>query len=84
MLARPWNWLPDDCWFPRNSGTPAVIAGSRGALLLSCTQASVAELRRQTLASDDSEASTDDRLTLASSSDRERADVVVRHDRGSS
>jgi hypothetical protein len=36
-----------------NSGAPAVISPTRGALLLSCTQASVAELRRQTLATDD-------------------------------
>jgi hypothetical protein len=39
--------------YPCNSGAPAVIARTRGALLLSCTQASVAELRRQTLAPDD-------------------------------
>ncbi len=38
---------------PCNSGAPAVIARSGGALLLSCTQASVAEFRRQTLALDD-------------------------------
>ena len=35
---------------PCNSGAPAVIARTRGALLLSCTQASVAEFRRETLA----------------------------------
>jgi hypothetical protein len=34
-------------------GAPAVIARTRGALLLSCTQASVAELRRPTLAPDE-------------------------------
>jgi len=32
---------------------PAVVARTRGALLLSCTQASVAEFRRQTLAPDE-------------------------------
>ena len=38
---------------PCNSRAPAVIFCTRGALLLSCTQASVAEFRRQTLAPDD-------------------------------
>jgi hypothetical protein len=34
-----------------------VIARTRGALLLSCTQASVAEFRRETLAPDDTQSS---------------------------
>jgi hypothetical protein len=38
---------------PCNSGAPAAIPHSRGTLLLSCTQASVAEFRRQTLALDE-------------------------------
>ena len=38
---------------PCNSGAPAVVACTRGALLLSCTQASVAEFRRQALAPDE-------------------------------
>ena len=38
---------------PCNSGAPAVISRTRRALLLSCTQAIVAEFRRQTLAPDD-------------------------------
>ena len=42
---------------PCNSGAPAVIARTRGALLLSCTQASVAEFRRETLAPDERQAS---------------------------
>ena len=33
-----------------------MIARTRGALLLSCTQASVAEFRRETLAPDDKQA----------------------------
>jgi hypothetical protein len=41
------------CRVPCNSGAPAVISRTRYALLLSCTQASVAELRCQTLAPDD-------------------------------
>jgi hypothetical protein len=42
-----------DCPYPCNSGAPAVISRPRGALLVSCTQASVAESKRQTLAPDD-------------------------------
>jgi hypothetical protein len=38
---------------PCNSGAPAVISRTRGALPRSCTQASVAELRRQTLTPDE-------------------------------
>jgi hypothetical protein len=44
------------------SGTPAVISRMRGVLLLSCTQASVAEFRRQTLALNE--------LRVSSTSDR--------------
>jgi hypothetical protein len=36
-----------------NSRSPTVVSRTLGALLLSCTQASVAEYRRQTLAPDD-------------------------------
>jgi hypothetical protein len=43
---------PRSC-FPCNSGAPALISRARGALLLSCTQASVADFGRQVLASDD-------------------------------
>ena len=42
---------------PCNSGAPADTSRTRGALLLSCTQASVAEFRRQTLAPDDTRSS---------------------------
>jgi hypothetical protein len=38
-------------------GRAGVIARARGALLLSCTQASVGEFRRQTLAPDEIQAS---------------------------
>ena len=41
---------------PCNSRAPAVIFRTRGALLLSCTQASVAEFRRQALAPDEQQA----------------------------
>src|SRR5215216_4936137 len=41
---------------PYNSGAPAVISRTRGALLLSWTQASVAEFRRETLAPDEKQA----------------------------
>jgi hypothetical protein len=41
-----------DCSYPCSSGAPALISRAHGALLLSCTQASVAEFRRQTLAPD--------------------------------
>src|SRR3954453_1082023 len=47
------HW-PEACTTPAgNSGARAVIARSRGALLLSRTQASVAEFRRETLARDE-------------------------------
>jgi hypothetical protein len=38
---------------PCNPGARVLISRARGALLLSCTQASVAEFRRQMLAPDD-------------------------------
>ena len=44
------------CCFPCNSGAPAVISRARGALLLSCTQASVAEFGRPTPAPDEQQA----------------------------
>ena len=44
------------CPLPCNSGVPAVLSRTRGALLLSCTSASVAESRRQTLAPDEHQA----------------------------
>jgi hypothetical protein len=49
---------------PCNSRAPAVISRTRGALLLSCTQASVAEFRRQTLAPDENSSVDRTRLLL--------------------
>jgi len=59
MRQRQWHYR-----FPCNSGA-AVIARTRGALLLSCTQAIVAEFRRQTLGPDEQRAPGDELLPRA-------------------
>jgi hypothetical protein len=57
---------PTHCSDPCNSVTAAVISRTRGALLLSCVQASVAESRRRTPVPDEDQASASARSAPAS------------------